>query len=271
MRETKWRFKCMGNDGKLLEELIYNKYQSEATEITTINEEYEMVRRYVVKKNFQAQDFRTEETRQVDVAIFINSYEGERFIAIECKDHKEKIDVQELESFITKLISIRASKGIMVSTSGFTGGALKLARSSLGINLKLMTIDQLSEYLYHDYKYYNGECPLCKNKKSWTGEKIDSIVLYNNFDNVITKKGKYLKIYNGSCSECHTINFLNEKCGSITPLFYLGNNCNYYWNESEIPCRDNCGLIYVIDKHGNVGYRYKDKMCDIINSGHVDF
>lgn len=40
----------MGNDGKLFEELIFNKYQSQATRITNINDEYEMTRRYVVKK-----------------------------------------------------------------------------------------------------------------------------------------------------------------------------------------------------------------------------
>lgn len=262
----------MSNDGKLFEELIYNKYQSEAT----INEEYEMVRKYIVKKNFQAHDFRTGKTRQVDIAIFINSYEGERFIAIECKDHKEKIDVEYIESFITKLTSIRASKGIMVSTSGFTDGALKLACSSLGLGLKLMTIEELNQYLYHDYNYFNGECSHCKNITSiWTGKKIDSIVLYQDFDNVITKKGKYLKIYSGSCSECHTINYLNEKCRTVTPLFYLDNNCNYYWKQNEIPCSDNCGLVYVINNDGSVSYKYRHKdkydMCSIINSGHVEF
>lgn len=262
----------MGNDGKLFEELIYNKYRSKSTTIKTINDECEIIKNYIVKKNYMVEDFRTKELRQVDVAIFINSYEGQKFVAVECKNHKDKIDVQDVESFSSKLIGIRANKGIMVSTSGFTEGARNLACSSLGIELQEMTIEQLSEYLYHDYKYYNSECYICKNKKSiWTGEKIDSIVLYQDFHNVITKKGKYLKIYSGSCSECHTINFLNEKCGSITPLFYLGNNYNYYWNESEIPCSDNCGLIYIIDKHRNVSYRYKDKMCDIINSGHVDF
>lgn len=262
----------MGNDGKLFEELIFNKYQSQATKITNINDEYEMIKRYVVKKDYMAKDFRTGGIRQVDIAIFINSYEGERFIAIECKNHKERIDVQELESFITKLTSIRASKGIMVSSSGFTEGALKLACSSLGIELKLMPINELSEYLYHDYKYYNGECSICSHKKSiWTHKKIESMVFYQDFVNLITKKGKYLKIYSGTCNECYSINYLNEKCESVTPLFYLDDKLKYYWEKREIPCSDNCGLVYIIDQYGNVSYKYKDTICNIINSGHVDF
>ena len=102
-------------------------------------------------------------------------------------------------------------------------------------------------------------------------EKIHSVVLYENFDNVITKKGKYLKIYNGRCNECHTINYLNGKCGKVTPLFYLDDDFNYIWKESIIPCSDNCGLIYLIDDEGNVSYKYKDKKCRIINSGYVEF
>lgn len=259
----------MSNDGKLFEELIYNKYMSESK---YIDEEFNTVRNYIVKKNYFVYDSKSGNNRQVDIAIFIESYEGTKFIAVECKNHKAVIDVQELESFICKLDGINASKGIMVSTSGFTKGARELARKSRGIELQLMNLEELQEYLYHDYKFYNGECGICRYKADfWTGKKLNSLVMYHNFDNVLTNKGQFLKIYNGSCDNCFTINFLNEKCGSITPVLYLGNSCNYYCKQKEVSCSDNCGLVYKIDEYGNISYFYKGEACNIVNSGHVDF
>ena len=137
----------MSNDGKLFEEVVYNMYKSKSTAIKIIDEGYENISCYKVKKNYMAGDYKTNKKRQVDIAIFFDSYEGEKFIAVECKNHKAPIDVQDVESFISKLNSICASKGIMISTSGFTEGARKLACSSLGVDLKIMTIEQLFEYL----------------------------------------------------------------------------------------------------------------------------
>lgn len=102
-------------------------------------------------------------------------------------------------------------------------------------------------------------------------KKLNSLVMYNNFDNVLTIKEKFLKIYNGSCDNCFAINFLNEKCGTVTPLLYLDNKFNYYCKQSTVSCRDNCGLVYIIDDCGNISYVYEGESCDILTSGHVNF
>ncbi len=48
-------------------------------------------------------------------------------IAISCKDQKRKVDAPILRDFYQGLLETRASKGIIVSKSGFTAGAIKRA------------------------------------------------------------------------------------------------------------------------------------------------
>lgn len=69
--------------------------------------------------------------REVDVQLVDpNQYD---FVAFECKDHARPIDVPFIEAFSTKLIDIGAERGAMVSNSGYTEGAIKMA-SKLGID-----------------------------------------------------------------------------------------------------------------------------------------
>jgi hypothetical protein len=69
--------------------------------------------------------------REVDVQLVDpNQYD---FVAFECKDHTRPIDIPFIEAFSTKLTDIGATRGAMVSNSGFTDGALKMA-SKLGID-----------------------------------------------------------------------------------------------------------------------------------------
>lgn len=88
----------MRNDVKLLEELVYNKYKSNEETVRIIDDECDRVIDYIVKKSYMEKDYKSDIFRQIDVTIFVQAYEGQKFIAVECKDYKEKIDIQELES-----------------------------------------------------------------------------------------------------------------------------------------------------------------------------
>lgn len=69
--------------------------------------------------------------RQVDVQLVDpNVYD---FVALECKDHARPVDVPLIEAFSTKLIDVGAAHGAVVSNSGYTEGAVKMA-AKLGID-----------------------------------------------------------------------------------------------------------------------------------------
>ncbi len=67
--------------------------------------------------------------RQIDVAIrgVINQYQI--LIVVECKDEARTIDVSTMEAFVGVVRDVRANKGVMISTSGFTAAAIELAQT----------------------------------------------------------------------------------------------------------------------------------------------
>jgi hypothetical protein len=67
--------------------------------------------------------------RQLDVTIRANVASYSLFIVIECRDESRPIDVNGIGEFATKLHDVKANKGILISTSGFTEGAVTMARA----------------------------------------------------------------------------------------------------------------------------------------------
>jgi Restriction endonuclease len=67
--------------------------------------------------------------RQVDVVIrgVVNQYRI--LVIVECKDEARPVDLGTIEGFVSKIKDVRANKGVMVSTSGFTSAAIELARA----------------------------------------------------------------------------------------------------------------------------------------------
>lgn len=64
---------------------------------------------------------------EIDVLATKNDVET-IIIAIECKNHKQSIGIEDVRNFRQKLRDLGIRKGIFVSTSGFTEGALKYGK-----------------------------------------------------------------------------------------------------------------------------------------------
>jgi hypothetical protein len=77
--------------------------------------------------NLMGHDSKT--LRQVDVVIrgVVNQYRI--LVIVECKDEARPVDLGTIEGFVSKIKDVRANKGVMVSTSGFTSAAIELARA----------------------------------------------------------------------------------------------------------------------------------------------
>jgi len=93
--------------------------------------------------------------RQIDISIRQNVGQYSLFIAIDCKDYKDPVDINTIEEFMGKLKDIGANKGAIVSASGFTDGAKKIAINA-GIDLyRLVDTDK------HDWRAYVEMPVLC--------------------------------------------------------------------------------------------------------------
>lgn len=71
---------------------------------------------------------------QCDVTIRANVAQYSVLCVIECKDWAEKVGVETIRGFVTKLSDVGAAKGAIVAASGFTADAEKLSEHH-GIDL----------------------------------------------------------------------------------------------------------------------------------------
>lgn len=74
--------------------------------------------------------FESKILRQIDVSIRQKIGPYEILIIVQCKDYTNKVDINDVGEFITVIKDIRANKGVVVSNSGFTEGAINLAKEN---------------------------------------------------------------------------------------------------------------------------------------------
>jgi hypothetical protein len=67
--------------------------------------------------------------RQLDITIRVKVAHYDVLIVVECKDQARPIDVAEIGSFASVLEDVKANKGVMISTSGYTTAAVEIARA----------------------------------------------------------------------------------------------------------------------------------------------
>lgn len=86
--------------------------------------------------------------RQIDISVKRNIGQFKILIVIDCKDHKDPLDVKDVEEFIGLVDDVGANKGSLVSASGFSETAKTRAANS-GIDLY-----RLVDAEDHDWQTY---------------------------------------------------------------------------------------------------------------------
>lgn len=67
--------------------------------------------------------------RQIDISIRHRIGQYSLLIVIDCKDLKDPLDVKDIGEFVTVVKDVRANKGAVVSSTGFTPAAIELAKT----------------------------------------------------------------------------------------------------------------------------------------------
>ncbi len=81
--------------------------------------------------------------RQIDVLLRSKVANLELLTVIECRDYTKRLDIIHLDAFHSKLVDVKASKGVLVSRKGFSKKAISKA-NRVGISLCVAdTSDQL--------------------------------------------------------------------------------------------------------------------------------
>ncbi len=74
--------------------------------------------------------------REIDIEVIHSAFGSHFRTVIECKDWNRPVDIKAIDGFHSKLIDLRASKGVMVARKGFSPKAKRKA-DRYGIELKV--------------------------------------------------------------------------------------------------------------------------------------
>ena len=84
--------------------------------------------------------------RQIDILVEWKDGGFDFRIALDCKCYKRNVDVKDVESFLGMLEDIRVSKGVLLTTKGYSKAAYERARREpRDIDLQILKPERLSE------------------------------------------------------------------------------------------------------------------------------
>jgi hypothetical protein len=141
--------------------------------------------------------------RQIDILVDARWTEGvERRIIFDAKLRKRKINVKDVEAFEGLMRDVKASRGVLVCSSGYTGAAL--ARADRNIDIRIMEADMAAEL---DHAAIDP-CPLCRIDK----RMADGLVFWDGQLPLPLGFG-WAIVFTGKCDVCHSFAFWCWDCG----------------------------------------------------------
>lgn len=97
-------------------------------------------------------DLDTGELREFDVLVAIDNAPHQLLVGIECRDRSRKTTVNEIEGFWAKCQRTGINRPVIVSTKGFTKGAL---RKAAGLSVGCSTVRDVGEFDWLKMTYFN--------------------------------------------------------------------------------------------------------------------
>jgi len=164
-------------------------------------------------------------------------------IAVDCKNHAKKIEINLVDQFIGQMDDIGAHVGIMVATSGFGEGAEARAKTK---NIFLVNATWDLMLLARGLRVPEYECRACLEALGPNANTSYGQVCWDQptpFLEAVFKVVPELKetprTLRGECGKCGTKHVFCPDCGHVTGFLEA--------DEVEcIKCSGDCGRIYVV-------------------------
>lgn len=167
--------------------------------------------------------------RQIDVLIRLPLADmGEELMVVDCKRYGSKVDVKGVEAFVGLIEDVGAAMGLLVTTEGYTRGALARAASVRGIRVEVIRVEDLPGWAPPLF-----DCELCVD--SVPEDAIPGMVYVHQREELETEDGGVLEVTLGYCEKCAGLHLGCPICGTI--------NAVSEWRTGEwIECEGGCGL-----------------------------
>ena len=140
--------------------------------------------------------------RQIDILVDARWENGsERRIIFDAKHRSQKLDIGDVDKFVGPMIDVRAARGVLVCTNGWTEGAEKRAREV--IDLRLLSAEQAEGF---DFAAIDP-CPNCLGES----QKLKGVVFWDG--QFPLPLGGWAIVFTGKCDGCRILAFWCWDCG----------------------------------------------------------
>ena len=140
--------------------------------------------------------------RQIDILVDSRWDVGiARRIIYDAKKRRRKINVKDVESFEGMMKDVRANRGVIICSSGWTKAAER--RSAQNIDIRLMTVEEAEDF---DHAA-TDRCPNCQITK----RKQKGIVFWDG--QFPLQLGAVAIVFTGKCDTCRSFAFSCWECG----------------------------------------------------------
>lgn len=107
--------------------------------------------------------------RQIDILIEGHIAGFDMTIIVDCKYFNKRVDVKEVESFLSFLQDLKASKGVLITNNGYTDAAHnRAAYDSQDIELRLINFEDLHQFQgFMAIPYSGSHCAIVTAPDGW--------------------------------------------------------------------------------------------------------
>ncbi len=123
----------------------------------------------LIQHNIKREGLISKTKRQIDILIEGKIAGFNMSIIVDCKYFNKKIDVKEVESFLSFLQDLKASKGILITNNGYSKAACNRATyDTQDIELRIINFDDLEKYqAFMAMPYSKSECAIVVAPDGW--------------------------------------------------------------------------------------------------------
>ena len=131
----------------------------------------------IVRHNVALRGTLTGRSRQIHIPIERNFGGVAYKIAVDCKRYKRGVDVKHVEAFLGMLEDLGMTKGVMITTKGYSKSALLRAKlGSRKVELHILSPDRLSEFQHIGDAFLWAEplAAVLNTPEGWVADNEDS-------------------------------------------------------------------------------------------------
>ncbi|MBE5160315.1 restriction endonuclease [Vibrio parahaemolyticus] len=122
-----------------------------------------------IQHNVRREGLMSKTKRQIDILIEGKVAGFDLSVIVDCKYFNKKVDVKEVESFLSFLQDLKASKGVLITNNGYSEAAYNRATyDSQDIELRIINFEDLEKFQgFMAIPYSKSECAIVTSPDGW--------------------------------------------------------------------------------------------------------